>query len=253
MGEETLFDIDKDGLKYMRCPLLGAKYLFIDKRPYNPDRYYQSGFYAIDGSDDYIMKYSYTVYTRVQIKKIKEMLINLVNRQKNVTKTDFPIGYCLNNKDKLCGQIVPFYQNGKSLNDVMNKCDLSFLNNFYLHDDNKDHNLFELFRDILSSIEEMVDNGIFYTDINNGNIILYNNMVKIIDFDYLYVAFNKEGLEKDNNIKVLLFNFFMSLSEALRRFYPDSSLSSLECANFEEAKRYIKRIENEIVRGKNGI
>ena len=39
----------------------------------------------------------------------------------------------------------------------------------------------------------MYENGIYYLDINPGNIVLSDNQIKLIDFDYYYVRFDKKN------------------------------------------------------------
>ena len=70
---------DKDGLLYLEDDNVFKKgSLNLDKR-FDIDEYYQNYFYPIDSTDEYIIKYRSTEYTRKEIKKVKEMLINLID------------------------------------------------------------------------------------------------------------------------------------------------------------------------------
>ena len=148
--------LDKHNLWYIDFDFTKGKLLNIDNRKYNPNRYFHNGFYKIPSTDDYIIKYSYTVFTRGQIKRIRNMLLMLMEKQKNVLNTDFPIGYC-NCNNKLCGLIIKYYADSISLGELMLLKDLNQLMNYYMKDDDKIHNLFLLFNEVLNNLSMLVN------------------------------------------------------------------------------------------------
>ena len=239
---------DKDGLKYLNYLPNDSKELFIDNRTFNYDHHFDSKFYTIPNEQEYIIKHSCLSYSYVQLKKIKEMLLRLTIKQPNVLKTDFPIGYIVDEEDNYYGQIIKYYPDGISLSDALLKADLIGLFEYYMMDDDGIHNMFMLFLDVLDCLEEMVDNGVYFSDVNNGNIILYNNIVKIIDFDYRYVSFDRKNKTRDFAIGEILLNYNLSLSEAIRRlcFQNYNIFSTISC--FNEEKEYVKKLENQVRR-----
>lgn len=239
--------LDKQNLWYMDFDFTKSSLLNIDKREFDQNRYYQVGFYPIESSKDYIIKYSYTVFTRLQIKKIKYMLTMLIQKQGKVLNTDFPIGYCKSRK-RLCGLIIRYYPETLSLREILLSENLELLKNYYLNDENSIHNLFLCFLEILNNLEEMIDNDIYYTDVNYGNIVFYNNLVKIIDFDSNYLTFDLKGKEKDEKIRCIMCNYLRTVSDVLKKFNLYDSVN-IETSDVCDTKSYIKTLENRIRRG----
>ena len=78
---------DKDGLLYLEDDnLFKRKGLHIDKRT-GIDEYFQGFFYSLASTDEYIIKYNSTEFTKKEIIAIKEMLLKLVEKQKNIPRT----------------------------------------------------------------------------------------------------------------------------------------------------------------------
>ena len=230
---------DKDGLLYLvDNTIFNRSYLEIDKR-HDIDEYYQNYFYSINSTDEYIIKHSCTEFTRKQIEKIKKMLSILIEKQKDVKSVDFPIAYFVYTK-KLCGLIIKYYKDGISCDNVIKLRDIEYLGKYYSHDADNIHNLFMLFNDILSIIEELLDNSIYYTDINPGNIVLHDNKVKLIDFDYRFVHFQENNLR----YKIVMSGYDYLIKEILRCYNLEYNVDSLN--NIDEAKKYLKTIENNV-------
>lgn len=233
---------DKDGLLYLQDEdILRKSTLRIDKRG-EVDEYYQQNFYPISTSDDYIIKYNCTWYTRKEIKRIKEMLANLVYRQKDIPNVDFPIAYFVHMK-RLSGLIVKYYKDGISFDNVAKLQDIEAIGKYYYHDEDNIHNLFMLYEELLNVSNELFENGVYYTDINQGNVVLNNNQVKLIDFDYRYVLFDR----KDFILPFIITNYFRFVRESLNSLNLYSDVS--DCNNYDDAKKYIKKLENTIRKG----
>ena len=234
---------DKEGLLYLEDDNIFRKHsLQIDKRN-NVDEYFKYVFYPVDSTDEYIIKYSCTVYTRKQIKLIKEMLFNLVCKQKNIKSVDFPIAYFYHMK-RLCGLIVKYYKEGISVDNIIKLQDIESVGKYYYHDENNIRNLFMLYSELLNTIIELFDNDIFYVDLNPGNIVLYNNQVKLIDFDYRYISFNN----KDKKIKTIIDSYLEFVRVTLNSFYVSNYNN--DCNDFRDVKRYLKKLENNVYREK---
>lgn len=232
---------DKEGLLYIDNDTI-TRYspLLIDHREFTAERYYSNGFYRLYSTDEYIIKYSYTVFTRREIKEIKEMLYNLVSKQDQVPDIDFPIGYFKHGK-KLAGLIIKYYKNGISCDNVFGNQDIEALGKYFAYDEDNIHNLFLLFDKTLDLIQEMFDNGIYYTDINPGNLILKDNELKLIDFDPHFVKFDN----KDKRLLSIMNSYilFLKISLGSYKFYNDIDL---EIGNFKEAKTFTKKLENRV-------
>ena len=233
---------DKDGLLYLEDDNVFKKgSLNLDKR-FDIDEYYQNYFYPIDSTDEYIIKYRSTEYTRKEIKNVKEMLINLIDKQKNIKSVDFPIAYFSYMK-RLSGLIIKYYKDSISCDHITNSEDIECLGKYYYHDEDSVHNLFLLFNELLDVIYELIDNGVCFTDLNPGNILISDNSVKLIDFDYKYVYFTKNDLE----INYVMYGYYMFIREMLKSF-------NLECLldyykGYNESKTFLKKLENKVRKG----
>ena len=232
---------DKDGiLYYEENDILRRRPLSIDKRESRYEKYYQNAFYPFRSTDDYIIKFSLTGFARKERREIKEMLANLIDKQKDIKSVDFPIGYFVHMK-KLAGLIVKYYKDGVSCDNVFSTGLMDDLGKYYYHDEDSLHNLFLLFEEVLNIQEEMFDNGVYYMDTNAGNIVLSNNQVKIIDFDRRYVKFT----DKDQSLKSIMYSYFFLIRSAMLYYECNESINNY-CSSFKEAKVYTKKIENDL-------
>ena len=236
--------MDKKGLLFIRDDnILREQQMMIDRRKNLENRYYQNGFYKIPSTDDYIIKYSYTCFTRKEIKAIKYMLETLISKQSEISEVDFPIGYFAYRKT-LTGLIVRYYKNGQACDNIFETHEIEYLGKYYYHDEDNIRNLFILFDELLNIIYKMFENGIYYSDTNPGNIIIDDNALKLIDFDYRYVFFDN----KDLRLKTILRGFSFFLKDALKNLQLDDNIDS-DYKNFDEAKKYIKSLENKVRKG----
>ena len=71
-----------------------------------------------------------------------------------------------------------------------------------------------LLLDILDLISKMYDKGIYYLDIHSGNFLLYNNDVKVIDFEPGHVYFR----DREWNLKIMLNNYAILVERIRKRF-----------------------------------
>ncbi len=236
--------MDKDGLLYIEDErIITHEDLFIDKREFKNERYYSNGFFRLPYSMDYIIKYSYTIFTRKEINQIKNMLSILVSKQKEIPDIDFPIGY-FKQWRKLAGLIIKYYPDGISCDNVFNHHDIEEIGKFYAHDEDNYRNLFLIFEGVLSLVQEMFENGIYYTDLNPGNIMLVDNEIKLIDFDPYYVKFT----DKDKLFKSIMKTYCELIKCTLKSFYLYYEFNG-ELDSFEHAKTFTKKLEN-IVRSR---
>lgn len=230
--------IDNDGLLYIdEHNNLVERLIQIDKRR-NKDEFYKSEFYTFLSTNDYIIKKPITVLDRRNRKLYKDMLIKLINKQVKVLNTDFPIGY-LKDRKNITGLIVKYYKDGISLDNII---DLYLVGKYYYHDDDIIHNLFLLLHDVLDNIYEMFENEIYYIDISEGNIILNNNEVKIIDFDPIWVRFDL----KDKMLEKIIWFYMRFVVGLLNKYGLCGIIKDERAHNFEEAKKNIKRFEGRI-------
>lgn len=237
--------MDKDGLLYFNDDrILMHTPLLIDQREVSEHKYYLSGFYRLSSTNDYIIKYCYTCYTKSEILAIKEMLMKLIEKQKNVPDVDFPIGYFKYGR-RLAGQIIKYYQDSISYENVLENKDINLIGKYYAHDEDTIHNLFLIFNDVLNHLYEMFENGIYYYDINPGNIILTNNEVKIIDFDYHYVKFD----QKDKRLATIMDSYVLLLIKVLSNYHLIDGINGT-LKDFEHAKTFTKTLENTVRKGR---
>lgn len=230
---------DSDGLLYLEDNDIFKKpCLNIDRRE-NIDEYYKTLFYPIPSTSEYIIKYNCREYTKRKILEIKEMLSTLIEKQKNIKSVDFPIAYFVY-MNRLSGLIVKYYEESISCDNVFNLQDIEALGKYYYHDEDNIRNLFMLFNDILSILQELIANDVYYFDINPGNFVISNNQVKIIDFDYRFMHFEKKELPP----KIVYSRYFSMIRKILYNLS-----NHLDSNTIEETKVYMKKLENKIYRG----
>ena len=174
---------------------------------------YHRNFYYIDGIDNYVIK-DIGKHTLFNNTKIKKMLLNLRNRQDRLTDIDFPIGYYVKD-NRISGTIVPYYKDSVSISQLVNLYSFSDLEKFYMHDEDDFKNLICLCLDIINIIEKMYKESIIYTDINPGNFLVYNNSVKIIDFESNYVRFTNK---RNEYFKSMLSNYNILVNYILNHY-----------------------------------
>jgi len=141
-----------------------------------------SKFYEVIDNPYYIIK-QYNV-------KNKEALFRMLLRFNEVVdkieRTDLPTMYYQEN-NFVNGQVIPYYDESANLYNLSLTKDLDELMKWYKKDDDKIHNLFLLYNDIIDIIEELRDYGILYEDSNSTNFVFKDNKVHLIDFDPKYV------------------------------------------------------------------
>ena len=234
---------DKDGILYTddRKLIKGSSILFSSNAAHE-ERYEQYSFHRFDSTDDYIIKYSVNppANKKEEDRLIREMLINFRDKQKNISKTDLPIGY-FKKWSHIRGLIVRNYKDEPSLKRICDEHDLRLLMKYYCHDDDPLHNVFLLADESLDRVYEMFENSIYYTDLHEGNIILVNNEAKIIDFDVRRVLFDN----KDEQLEKILCRYGRFLELVLDSFNLEYDYSET-CKDFEEAKVYTKKLENNV-------
>ena len=228
--------VDNNGLFYIKD--------YIENHPESLINVYNRGipnnyFYELLTSSDYAIKYSFLPHNK---DGMINMLLHLQKLQDKITNIDFPIGYYIEDDD-IYGQIIRFYKKAPSIAYLTQNKDINEVSKYYYHCEDSIHNLYLLLLDILNFIEELFENNVFYTDIHTGNFVIDNNKVKIIDFDYQYVTFNKKkSLEL---LKSILFNYETMIYIINKNF--DLGTHVLDNPeNFKDVKIMLKQMENSI-------
>ena len=191
-------------------------------------------FYKINSTNEYIIKHHLDHLNKRNILKMLLMFYNIGGN--NLNNIDFPIGYYKENK-KIQGLIIPNYPYAPSIRDVVENDNIS---KYYYHCDNDKDNVLYLLSEIFKILKDLYDYGIIYTDINPGNFLIYNNEVKIIDFEPKYLF--KREKDKDNfYLKMLLFNYKSLINYICRRrgltFY---GMNQIDNGDFSGIKKYVK-------------
>lgn len=224
--------------------------LYIDKK-INKNDYIKNleskycRFYNLLSTNEYIIKYTLQTLSKNDIIGMKDMLNNFNEVRSKIPSIDFPIGYYLED-DLLRGLIIYYYNNAISLKKIFCNYSITDLYKHYAYDDNPYKNLILLYLDIISLMEELLDNKIFYLDIHGGNFVLYNNQVKLIDFEPSQLIFNQNNsifYEKVIYALKLLINH--SNSKLGLYEYIDGNINSIT-----KLKNEVKMLEKRL---KNGI
>lgn len=230
--------IDNNGLFYMDNDLFKKYPLNI-----NYNLKISNLFYSLMSTDDYIIKYS--LYNLNQ-DQLMPMLMNFRNIQKSIDDVDFPIGY-YKEDDSIRGQIIKYYNNSPSLSNLIKEKDINIFGKYYYHDDDSIHNLYMIMLDILDLLEELFNNGVYYTDIHTGNFVIHNNQIKLIDFDYNYIHFIKNIDKK--LLDIILWNY-SRLFFYINKVYNLGEFGLDECHDFKYMKKFVKSMENHVRRGR---
>ena len=116
----------------------------------------------------------------------------LLKKQPDIKLTQFPLGI-VSVENTIIGQVIPFYDNYETL-----KQSIEYL---------KPEELYKLYLHIIEILTELYNNGIIYTDIHGGNIMVNpeNHDVKLIDFESQRVFFEEYSFKcMIDNLKALL-------------------------------------------------
>ncbi len=234
------FQLDSNNLWYLDMTNVNLTPVIFEKEQ---GRYPKSSFWKIDNMEDYLIKNiksSYLFFNQVRTKKYLKLL---QDKQDVLSNIDFPVGYSIDN-NKLKGFIIPYYSNAISLENFINQYSYSDITKFYQHDGIIEQNIIAICLDILELIRNMYDKGILYFDIHSGNFLLYNNEIKIIDFDPRYMLFNSK---KDENLRIMLSNYVVFVRSFLRKLgYKDVLLNYGE--DFYETEKRVLGLQKRLER-----
>ncbi len=239
----TELKIDKNGLLYTNnYKLVKKEEIFQHFRENDEFRYDQYCYYSLDDNNEYIIKFHLNPMTSRIEELTREMLIKLKEKQGNVQMTDFPVGY-FRRFNHIRGLITKYYDGSISFDKLSKEKDINATSKYYSHDGDSIHNLFLGFDESLTALNEMYDNGIYYTDVNPGNFLFHDNKIKIVDFDPIYVTFDK----KDEQLSKILSRYKDTTNLVLQNMGITNQYES-DINNFEDAKAYTKKVENSIRR-----
>ena len=200
----------------------------------------QRKFYYIENVDDYIIKDTTRLPILFNKHETKKVLKKFKDNQDKFDDIDFPVGYYLDNK-KIMGTIVPYYKDAISVRKMISLFSLGELKNYYLHEDNEKRNLVCLCLEILDLIEKMFQEDIIYTDINAGNFLVYNNTIKVVDFEPDYVHFTKN---KNWYYKRILSNYNLLINYIWHN-YKFNNVFYRPGESFDDAKDLVKSLYKE--------
>ena len=219
--------IDNFGLLY-----LDEEYIFRESlHYYDTFDKIKARFYKIDSTNEYVIKYHLSKLNR---REIYRMLLNFYSIKGNkLINIDFPIGY-YKERSKIKGLIIPNYPNSISLRHALINENLE---DFYNHSVNKKDNIVLLLQDIFKILEDLYNNGIIYTDVNPGNFVLYQNEIKIIDFDPDYLFYD----DNDNYyLKKMLVNYQTLVNYVCRKYEMNLYDICHFDSNISDVKKYMK-------------
>lgn len=199
-------------------------------------------FYLLSSTSDYILKLNNK--KSVNDINLRQMIEELCKKQYLIYNIDFPIGY-VKDENNIVGQVIRYYSNSKSLKIINLTESLEDLQKYIYLDDDSLHNLFLIFLNILEQIELLFENDISYLDIHSGNIIFYNNEVKLIDFEPNYISFSKIRYFQQQ----IFHNYVRLINTVLSNFFIEGKLEPILNTNsFDNVKNKVKTLENTIRR-----
>jgi hypothetical protein len=241
---------DYKGRLYTKDPKVLLNYLTnVDKREIYSFR--KSDFYRFDNTNYYIIKKppNLTFFKRITY---MNMLTKFLAKQDKIELTELPIGY-YRDFFGFAGLIIRYYENGISLEDLLNLKDINFVKKYYNHSSDSIENIFLLLEDFFMCLKELEANRIYYYDIKPQNIIICDNRVRIIDFDPSSISFKRRQIINMNELVII---YYIELLEEIMKAFEinnedtDSIISRWKCygiqsiEGFEELINKIKKVIN---------
>ena len=227
MGELIHYDESRKG-----------KELFFPAGPSKKSTAPRSKFFELVGDPTQIIKVG--VYN-FDANETMNMLERFSLVRNNVKMTKLPNGY-FTEKDEVTGTVVPFYPDTTSLHEILETHDVYELQNHYYKSDDPVHNVFMLLGENLDRLEELVDNGLYYTDCNTGNILFSGGESHLIDFDPGYVR-----MPSKENAKVILDSYDTLMFVTLKRLGL-IDLCAYKPKDFKAMRKRLEKVENKVRR-----
>lgn len=162
---------------------------------------------------------------------INERQIEILTRkQKNVKLTTLPLGIAYYNKIPV-GVIIKYFENHSSLFELF-----------------KEHNtvVVSSLQKILNIVDELLQNGIFQTDLKEDNF-LYSKIdysVKAIDLDGMRIEIGRENIWLEETIYEDLIDMFIFLSKEKLLF--EYNNKEIDETDFKARVECLKRLKHDI-------
>ena len=228
LNHDNIWFLDKEKINTKQIDFEYPSYTFTPR----------SKFYKIEGDDNYIIKIN-SDFIFFEEPRIKRMLKKFYDVSDKLHNINFPIAYYQEN-GKLKGLVIPYYDNGVSIRNIVNSNNLERFMTLYNHSDNLEDNFMYLYLEILLLLEKMYQEKISYLDIHGGNFLIYHNQIKIIDFDPRYVKLNDNKFYESyiiNKYCHFINNINISFKLKNELIFPKDNFESME----NKIKRLIKK------------
>lgn len=238
------FKQDKRGLWYLDSKDIVLKPLHFPQyiRPYG---HYEEvrQFFEIEGMDNLIAKDSTEYPLFFNHTRNLNLIKKLCEKQEEIPEVDFTVGY-LKGIKMMKGIIVPYYKDSISVKGLATTHAFSDITNYYNHESNEIDNLFSILLDILNLLIVMYNKGVYYTDANSGNFVIYKNTIKVIDFEPEFVFFS------DNSGKHLakMLKKYSDLVNAVFKRYGFNNLGLFPQDDFYKTEKKVLELRKKIER-----
>lgn len=194
-------------------------------------------FFMLPGVDDFILK---ILDDRIKNQQLfYSMIRGLCGKQSELENIEFPIGY-VRDGESIVGQIIKYYPESKSLKELCLNCGLDDMKQYICLGDDSLHNLFLLLLEVLNLLEQLFERGIYYSDINPGNILIVEGKIKLIDFEPDYVSFENNRF----NQNVVIYNYIRFVNRVLSLTALKGELElTASTSDFEKIKKKVISLE----------
>lgn len=200
-------------------------------------------FYEIEGMDNLLVKDSTEYPFFFNHTRNLNLIEKLCQKQEEIPEVEFTVGY-LQGYRMMRGIIVPYYKGGISVKGLSTAHYFNELKKYYNHESDEMDNFFSMILTILHLVILMHSKGVFYTDANSGNFIVFNNEIKVIDFEPQFVFFSDDnGKHLKDTLKK-----FTDLVNALFRRYNFKDFALLQQDSFSETEKKILALRKSIER-----
>lgn len=160
-------------------------------------------------------------------RKDPQLIQELKSREKNIKLTEFPTGI-VTLEDYIIGQEIPFYEQTKTL--------------FEISKEKKVNDILQYYLDMIRILNELVQNGIIYTDCHAKNFVVnyVNNIVNLIDFEphQVFIDENKNKY-KDMMLKIKqTINIINGMKNISFEVHKEDTLEELEESILSKKYKY---------------
>lgn len=156
-------------------------------------------------------------------------LISELNRNKdNIKLTEFPYGI-VTCEENIIGQIIPYYPNSETVFNYAKRT--------------KDVNIIKYYKKMIIIINELLKNGITYSDAHAKNFLVVKDKIRLIDFEYFSMSFKDSACFYES----MICNLISTINNLNNIVGIDYSIN-FNIKNIDDLKDSVNEMEKKLVK-----